>query len=87
LNEQAQEKAKNDITEELNQNNYRLKDIINKMKISDQIIGGIQKEKDIRKERAKLRAIDLERGSEILEFDRNLQSTPKFGKESEDKEA
>ena len=56
------------------------------MKVIDQIIGGIQKEKDIRQERARLTAIDLERGNEILDFDRNLQSTPKFGKESEDKE-
>ena len=71
------------MNEELNENIYRIKDIINKMKVSIQIIDGIQKEKDIRKEKARLRAIDLERGDEILDFDRNLEGTPKFGKKSD----
>ena len=53
------------------------------MKVSCQIIDLIQEEIDIRKEKARLRAIDLERGKELLDFDRNLEGTPKFGKESD----
>jgi len=53
------------------------------MKVSCQIIDLIQEEIDIRKEKARLRAIDLERGDEILDFDRNLEGTPKFGKKSD----